>query len=240
MAGDEDPPSDSEEDWRRQHGYRLAGEDFGRILALSDGVFAFAMTLLVISLVVPGAPGSTLAMAHTSGRLFADLGQDWPAILGFVFAFVMIGVWWVVHNRTFQYIRRYDSGLVWINMIILAQISLMPFVLGVYNTYSGTAAAQPAVVLFAAIQVTLGLSNTLLWAYSRRQGLLKTNVPDSVTDFYTKRGLLTSAVFAISIALSFVNVTLAQVVWVAVFVTQRFSSPTPEKKIEKYSTLEVR
>jgi uncharacterized membrane protein len=232
MAGNEDPPPSSEDAWRAAHPYRLAGEDFGRILALSDGVFAFAMTLLVISLIVPGASGSNVTTPGNSAALGHDLLNDWQAIFGFVFGFVMIGVWWVTHNRTFQYIARYDSALVWINIMILIQVSLMPFVVGVYNTFtSGPRDYQSAVILFAGIQVTLGLTNLLLYEYAHYAGLLKKGVPESVSDYYTKRGLFTSAVFAISIGVSFYRVDLAQLCWIGIVLAQRFSLRIQTQKL---------
>jgi uncharacterized membrane protein len=223
MAGDEDPVDD-EERWRRQHGNRLAGTDFGRILALSDGVFAFAMTLLVISLIVPGAPGSSISPPGNSGQLARDLLDDYTAIFGFVFAFVMIAIWWIIHNREFQYITRYDSPLVWMNMMILVQISLMPFVMGVYNTYtSNNHDYQSAVDLFAGIQITLGLSNLALWEYAKHAGLLRKDIPSDVSEHFTQRGLFTAAVFAISIGISFWSVEFAQFAWFGIVLAQRFT-----------------
>jgi|GEM_PF-412540 uncharacterized membrane protein len=224
MAGDEDPSPSEEEIWRQHHGFRLAGQDFGRILALSDGVFAFAMTLLVISLVVPTTyKGAGITTSHI---LALALLRDYGAILGFIFAFVMIGVWWIVHNRTFQYIARYDSGLIWINMAILVQISIMPFVMGVYNSYSDL---QPAVVFFAGLQVTLGLTNLVLWEYADRMGLLRKGIPNGISDYYTKRGLLVAAVFAISIGVSFYSVPLAELTWIGIFLSQRLITHRPEE-----------
>jgi uncharacterized membrane protein len=228
MAGDEDPGLSSEELWQRQHPGRLAGEDFGRILALSDGVFAFAMTLLVIQLAVPSYPPG-LSNAQLSGHLAASLLRDYGALAGFVFAFVMIAIWWVVHNRSFQYIARYDSPLVWLNMLILIQIAIMPFVLGVFNAYGNT---RTAVGLFAGIQATLGVTNMGLWEYAAHNGLLKKNTPASVLQYYSRRGWFTSAIFAASIGISFVSVTAAEVTWALVFLAQRFAARAQEGDLE--------
>ncbi len=142
---------------------RIQGEDLGRIVSLSDGVFAFALTLLVLSLTVPlpKAP----AMTFSNGQLGAALGADWYTFLAYGFAFVMIALWWSIHNRTFYYIAKFDSTLVWLNLLLLAQIAVMPFVLGVFATYGFGGAhnqhsLQYAIVLFAAIQATLGATST--------------------------------------------------------------------------------
>lgn len=194
---------------------QIAGEDLGRIVSLSDGVFAFAMTLLVLSLVVPSFPAGT---SVTEGGLVHKLWGDWPTFLGYAFAFIMIAIWWIVHNRTYQYIARFDSGLVWINMILLMQIAVMPFVLGVYTTYS---THRVAVDLFAGIQVTLGLTTTGLWEYAQRKGLSKANTPPAAARYFTRRGYLAAAVFAVSIGISFVSVEAAQISWAAIFFVQR-------------------
>jgi uncharacterized membrane protein len=214
MAGNEELSSDGSAGRRRfRRPDAIEGDDLGRILALSDGVFAFAMTLLVLSLAVP-----VYLHRPTNGMLIGFLLGDWTALFGYVFAFVMIGIWWVVHHRTFLYIARFDSGLLWINMALLMEVAVMPFVLSFYLTYDYR---QVAVVLFDVIQIALGLTSTVLWEYAKRQRLTKPEVPAAAAKFFTDRGLASSAVFAASIGISFVNVSAAQYFWVAVFVVQR-------------------
>jgi uncharacterized membrane protein len=196
-----------------RQGLRIQGEDLGRIISLSDGVFAFALTLLVLSLTVPSA-----LLIHTNGQLGAALNRDWPTFLGYAFAFVMIAIWWIVHNRTYQYIARFDSTLVWINMALLAQIAVMPFVLSVYTTYSDY---QYGIILFDAVQISLGLTTTLLWEYARKAKLAKPDVPAAVSRYFTRRGILSAAVFLGSIGISFVSVAGAEYVWFLIFVVQR-------------------
>jgi len=195
----------------------IYGEDLGRILSLSDGVFAFALTLLALSLAVPTLDTTGLTPGQQSSHLAFLLQQDYNTFIGYAFAFVMIGVWWIVHHRTFQYIARYNSRLVWLNMLVLLQIAVMPFVLRVFSNYADT---QVAVDLFAGVQVSLGLTTTLLWDYARRAKLLKKDVPEPVAQFFVRRGLATSAVFALSIGLSFYSVTLAEISWLLTFVVQ--------------------
>ena len=182
-------------------------------------MFAFALTLLALSLAVPLFDTTGLTNGQVSSHLAAVLQGDWNSFLGYVFAFVMIGVWWVAHFRTFQYIARYDSTLVWINMAILLQIAVMPFVLTVYSHYGST---QVAVDLFATIQIGLGITTTGLWDYARHAKLIKPNVPEAVAVFFSRRGWFTSAVFAASIGLSFVNLTVAELSWALTFVVQRY------------------
>jgi uncharacterized membrane protein len=220
LNADESRPSQppgADKMYHPTHG--MSGEDFARILSLSDGVFAFSLTLLALSLTVPVFDTSGLSEGQASAHLASLLWPDYGTFLGYVFAFVMIAIWWVVHNRTFQNLGRYDSGLVWLNMAVLLQIAVMPFVLAVYNHYSDT---QVAIALFAAIQVGLGITNALLWDYARRMKLLKPGVPVEYARTYSRRSWLTAAVFALSIGLTFVNLDLAEFSWAGTFLVQRF------------------
>ncbi len=203
---------------------RIQGEDLSRIVSLSDGVFAFALTLLVLSLTVPVSkiPGTTL----NNGELGAALYHDWGVFVAYAFAFVMIALWWSIHNRTFYYIAKFDSTLVWLNLLLLAQIAVMPFVLSVFATY-GIGQSNPfqyAVVLFAAVQATLGATSTAIWEYARRARLTKPGISNEISDFFTRRGLYTSGVFLVSIGISFYRVEYAELSWIAIFFVQRMLS----------------
>jgi uncharacterized membrane protein len=199
---------------RRHRSFSIAGEDLGRIVSLSDGVFAFALTLLVLSLTVP--------TVTSNGALGLALRNDYGAFFGYGFAFVMIGIWWIVHNRTFQYIVKFDSTLVWLNLMLLAQIAVMPFTLTVYADYSQAPHDfQYAVDLFAAIQITLGITTALIWEYARRAQLTKPDVPAAVSRYFTNRGLASSGVFALSIGISFFSVDWAQYSWFLIVVVLR-------------------
>lgn len=192
-------------------GSEAPGEDLGRIISLTDGVFAFALTLLVLGLAVPMVGTAGLSNAQISGQLGAKLQQDWQSFLGYVFAFVMIAFWWTYHHRTFRYIERYDTVLMWANMAILLEIAVMPFVLQVYTTYSNT---QVAVVLFAVLQLVTGLTLNFLWRYaSSGHRLVDPQLPSAEIRYFADWGLVTPIVFAVSIGVSFFSVEGAEVLW---------------------------
>ncbi len=187
-------------------------EDMSRIISLSDGVFAFALTLLALSLVVPSVTGN--------GPLGYALNHEYGAFLGYVFAFVMISVWWINHHRFFRYVVRHDDVLIWINLALLLEVAVMPFVLKVFASYSTT---QYGIVLFAAMQAVAGFTMNLLWRYASVAKLLRPDLDPAIVRFHKIRGLLTPAVFLVSIAASFVNLSLAEVLWIGVFFTQRYT-----------------
>jgi len=201
-------------------GHEVPGEDLGRIISLTDGVFAFALTLLVLGLTVPVLTTSGVSSGALSGQLGHQLQSDWPKFLGYVFAFVMIAVWWTYHHRTFRYIERYDTILMWTNMAILLEIAVMPFVLQVYTAYSST---QVAVVLFAVMQLVTGLTLNILWRYaSSGHRLVDPKLDPAEIRYFANWGLVTPVVFAISIGVSFLSVEAAEALWILSIVVRRW------------------
>jgi uncharacterized membrane protein len=196
------------------------GEDLSRILALSDGVFAFALTLLVLTLTVPVINTHGLTPQQTSGALGASLHQEYGQFLAYVFAFVMIAIWWRAHHRTFRYITRYDSVLTNLNLALLLEIAVMPFILEVYSDYQS---AQIAVILFSAIQAVTGLTLNAIWTYATsHHRLVSPKLSEATIHYTTTRGRLTPLIFVAAIGVSFLNVAAAQYTWILAIVAQRF------------------
>ena len=140
------------------------GEDVSRILALSDGVFAFAMTLLVINLLVPGT-SSLDALAPNLGRngqLARYLGGEWPAFFTYALAFILIGTWWVGHLRLFRVVRRYDRRFLTLNLLFLMLIAVTAFDVGLLASYGDIVVG---VTTYAAAQTAAGALLVLLWLY---------------------------------------------------------------------------
>ena len=202
-------------------GREVPGEDLGRIISLSDGVFAFALTLLVLGLTVPILNTSGLNSSQVSGTLAHQLQSDWPKFVGYVFAFVMISLWWMVHHRTFRYIERYDFVLMWLNMMVLLEVAVMPFVLQLYTTYSDT---QVGVAAFAFMQLATGLTINTLWRYaSKGHRLIDPKLSSEEIRYFSTRGALPVIGFGASILVTFVDVTWAQLLWVIPLVLSRWS-----------------
>jgi uncharacterized membrane protein len=196
------------------------GEDLSRILALSDGVFAFALTLLVLTLTVPIVNTNGLNPQQSSGALGAALNREYGQFLAYVFAFVMIAIWWRAHHRTFRYIVRYDSVLTNLNLALLLEIAVMPFILEVYSDYQST---QVAVILFSAIQAVTGLTLNAIWTYATsNHRLVSPELPEATIHYTTTRGRLTPLIFVAAIGVSFLNVQAAQYTWILAIVAQRF------------------
>jgi uncharacterized membrane protein len=202
------------------------GRDTGRIEAFSDGVFAIALTLLVLDLRVPELHGRTVWEAVV---------ELWPQFLGYVLSFLIIAINWVFHHRKFRAIVRYDTKLIWINLILLFFVALVPFPTSLLAEYAPSPAA---VSLYAASVAVLGVMATILWQYAARAGLLSRAVDRRLVGFTTANNLVVPVVFFGSIPIAlFWDARFAMVFWalnwpVSVIVGwawgRRPASPDPE------------
>lgn len=93
-----------------------------RIEALTDGVFAIAMTILVLELPVPHLLGSLGPGTHPTGFL-----EMWDEFYIYVSGFLVLGIYWILHHYMFHFIKRSDGVLVWLNIVFLVLASLIPY-----------------------------------------------------------------------------------------------------------------
>ena len=179
--------------------------EFSRIVAFSDGVFAIAITLLVLNLGVDeGVRDGEL------GRALWDQHQN---LFAYALSFAVIGRFWIVHHRFFGEVTGFDGRLIWLNLFYLAWIVLIPFSSQVLGDYGGSTAAE---VLYAANLVGVMLSGTLLFADAQRAGLTRTESAEAREG--RRHALLIALVFAASIPVALVNPDLAPYCWLALFV----------------------
>jgi uncharacterized membrane protein len=130
-----------------------------RISFFTDGVFAIAITLLVIEFKVP-------VIEHPTDHLLWDALKEmsWK-LLGFIISFCIVGYYWSVHHRIFGYVEKYTSRLVWLNLLFLFSVVLLPFTSGLLGEYaSETHLLVP--YSFYVINICLtSLMNAVLWFY---------------------------------------------------------------------------
>src|SRR3954469_21829273 len=101
---------------------RIAGQNVERLAALSDGVFAVAMTLLVLDLRAPAAEA-----IHSEQVLTAALGALAPKLLMYVMSFMTLGIFWVGQQSQLNHLARSDRGFSWIHLLFLFAVSVTPF-----------------------------------------------------------------------------------------------------------------
>jgi TMEM175 potassium channel family protein len=178
--------------------------EFSRIVAFSDGVFAIAITLLVLQLEIP---------PHLKGESFGSalwgLRRD---LLAYAISFAVIGRFWVVHHRLFADVVGFDSRLLGLNIFYLAWIVLIPFsstVLGDHGSEAG------GVVVYAVNLAAVALVGSTMGFYAHRAGLSQI-APEEERRFRI-RGLFIGLVFLISIPLALVAPDIAPYLWLVLF-----------------------
>ena len=130
-----------------------------RIEALSDGIFAFAMTMLILDVKIPHPPHPSDA----AGPLGPTLLALWPKFLSYVMSFVVLGVYWIGHHGYAHFLKRTDRWLLWFNLLFLMFVALVPFSTDLLGDYPKH---RIAVMIYGANFVALGVTLYLQWWYA--------------------------------------------------------------------------
>lgn len=188
-----------------------AGKDRDRIVNLSDGVFAIAITLLVLDIRVPEIPDAMVA-----SELPAALLSLWPKYLGYVLSFVVISTFWVVHHSIFRPIREYDRGLLYLNLVFLMFVAFVPFPTSLLGEYSDH--QLPVAIYAGTLAIGRLLLTTIHWYSTRDDRLVGDPQDPREVRFYLIRGLAMPVIFLLSIGVSFFSVGAAIWSWVVMIV----------------------
>jgi uncharacterized membrane protein len=151
-----------EDSWGREdprQSARAAEKETGRVEAFSDGVFAIAITLLVLELKVPKA---------APGGLLASLFQQWPTCLAYLTSFVTILVMWVNHHEIFNHIRRTSVAFLFLNGLLLLFVTVVPFPTSLVSDHLLSPDAPAAAAIYAGTYFLIALSFNALWLYASR------------------------------------------------------------------------
>jgi uncharacterized membrane protein len=190
-----------EDERSKSRGYRV-----DRVLALSDGVFAFAVTLLVLELVVPA-----LSIGASSMDLWQGLSKEYISFLNYILSFFIAGVWWNGHNRNFEHIHDSNATLRMLNLFFLLWIALLPFFTKILDQYNSL---QLSVVLYAMDQAAAGIFLTIIWLYaSRNNHMIDKNMTKTAIRWGTLRNIIVPIFFIVSIGLSFIGPNVASFSW---------------------------
>jgi uncharacterized membrane protein len=180
------------------------GRDLSRILSFTDGVFAIAITLLVLQIEVP-------RNATSASDLIEKLGDQSADFTAFAISFVVIGSFWISNHRFMRTVREFDRGLMLLLLLYLGFMVLIPFTSQLMGEYSES--YDVSVALYVINMVAMVLASFLMINHVLRRGLAK---PDYVWDLELTRksALFTAAVFILSIPLVVVLGPWTPLVWV--------------------------
>ena len=169
-----------------------------RLEAFSDGVFAIAITLLVLEIHVPVDRGEDLWRA---------LGQEWPSFAGFVISFVTIGIIWVNHHSLFDDITEADRTLLFLNLFLLLSVAFIPFTTALMADYLRESQGQDvAAAVYAGSFLLMAWGFAAIGVYLHRHGQL---VGRPMSDTVRRQRLLRNSIgqfaYVLAIAVAFVN-----------------------------------
>lgn len=185
--------------------------DQNRVINFSDAVFAFAATLLVLKIDIPQLSGIDM-----NTQLVQTLINMWPEYLANIISFLVIGYYWLNHHAIFGLLKRFNSTIVWINIIFLISVSFIPFPVDLYGDFPTT----PIVVVFYSLSLAVvGYLLALIWWYaSYNNRLIDRKMSKRRINYYRARTLVAPFVFTFAIPLVYIHPIVAQFSWLLVII----------------------
>jgi uncharacterized membrane protein len=179
------------------HYNRIAGQSVERLAALSDGLFAVAMTLLVLDLHAPA-----IEAVHGDRDLWRALGALAPRLLVYLMSFLTLGIFWVGQQTQHNHLARADRDLAWIHLAFLFAVSLMPFSTVLMADFI---AYRVALLVYWGNVLLLGVILFVGWQYAVRTGLVKDDVPPDVGRIIKRRIVIGQALYAFGALLCLID-----------------------------------
>ena len=185
---------------------RAQQRDLARVEAFSDGVFAFAITLLVLGIRIP-KPGDTDASAGLQPLLL----QQWPSYVAFALTFSLVGIVWANHRLMFKHFVRTDHILVWLNLLVLMSVAFLPVPTAVLGAWGASDRNRLAAVLFyGGTLFVAGIIHNLLWWYGAYWGrLASAEFTEQQRRMLTLSWLGGPVLYGVSLALALVDPRLS-------------------------------
>ncbi len=176
---------------------RIAGQNVERLAALSDGIFAFAMTLLVLDLHVP-----VMDAIHSEHDLRHALVSLYPRLIMYMMSFLTLGIFWIGQQTQLNHLTRSDRSLSWIHIAFLFFVSITPFstaLLAEFPAYRTALLAYWLNILF------LGTALYISWGCATRSGLVKDDIPAEVPAAVCRRILIAQTLYAFGALLCIIS-----------------------------------
>jgi uncharacterized membrane protein len=176
---------------------RVAGQSVERLAALSDGIFAVAMTLLVLDLHVPSSEN-----VHSERDLWRVLLPLAPRLVIFLMSVMTLGIFWVGQQTQLNHFARADRNLTWIHIAFLCEVSITPFTTSLFAEYIHY---RTALLVYWSNILLLGVTLYWSWSYAARASLLNDDVPAEIHKAVVRRIGIAQTLYAIGATLCFIN-----------------------------------
>ncbi len=207
--------------------YEHRGDNLSRLINLTDGICATALTLLVLTLDIPELKG-----ALSEPTLWQGILDVYPQLLSNFLTFLVVGSYWLAHHWAFEYIIRYDRRLLWFNLMFLLCVGLLPFSTDLLGEH---ATSRVVWSVYAVHMVITGLTFTGLWGYVASSDMLDSRIHARQVRYMILRSLVVPCVFALSIGIATVSANVAYFSPLLIPVAHRvirraYFPPEPERK----------
>jgi uncharacterized membrane protein len=168
-----------------------------RVEAFSDGVFAIAITLLVL----------TVAQPHSYQDLAHELGTQWPSLAAYIVSFAVIGIMWINHHSVFMHLEHVDRGLLYFNLLLLMTIAFLPYPTGVLGqALAKGQGTRTAAVVYGVVMALNAYVWSGLWLYaSRHRRLLRADFPEGERATATLLFTFGVLVYTLAVGVAFLN-----------------------------------
>ena len=176
---------------------QIAGQSVERLAALSDGLFAVAMTLLVLDLKAPAAEA-----IHGEGDLWRALAALAPRLLVYLMSFLTLGIFWVGQQTQLNLVARGDRNLSWIHLAFLFAVTLMPFSTGLMAEFI---AYRVALLAYWANILLLGVVLFASWRYATAAGLVRDDAAGDWQRWVERRIVIAQALYAFGALLCIIS-----------------------------------
>ena len=173
-------------------------KETARIEAFSDGVFAIAITLLILEIKIP----------VENGDLANQLLRQWPSYIAFVISFLFIGIMWINHHRLFNHIKRSDNVLMVLNLLLLLGVTSVPFPTAVLAQNLRQSGQRAAMILYNGTYFVIAIFFNVLWRYcvSKNHHLLGKEVDVAAVEKITAQYAFGPVVYFVCMALAWISV----------------------------------
>lgn len=189
-----------------QHrGFPRDSVEFARALTFTDGLFAIAMTLLVVGVEVPDIPDT-----ESVSELASALDDISGNIISFVISFLVIGRYWMAHHQFFAQLTRIDQGLIAINLVYLLFVAFLPFPTALLGNFFEN---PLAIAIYSVAVAAVSGMEVVMFRYAREHAMLAKPIPDNVFRWGAMMSLSPVVTFLGSIPLAFISSELAVAFW---------------------------
>jgi uncharacterized membrane protein len=177
-------------------------KETARIEAFSDGVFAIAITLLILEIKVPPA----------TVDLGSQLLRQWPSYVAFVISFAFIGIMWINHHRLFTHIHRSNTVLLILNLLLLLGVCWVPYPTAVLAQHLSAGDQKIAALLYHGSYFVIAIFFNVLWQYATHAGLLGHNANAAAAAKISRQYAFGPSLYLICIGLVWVNIPVSLLV----------------------------